>query len=66
LWRQARARCRRAVELLETVGKIGPGSSPVPDREAEAGDSEQRQEHEDLATRVEAHERTIPRRTERD
>jgi hypothetical protein len=38
----------------------------VADGEAEARDREHDQEHEDLATRVEDHARTIPRRPARD
>ena len=50
------------VEPLEMVGEIRVGASPVPDHEAEPGDGEQDQQHQELASRVGRHGATIPRR----
>src|SRR5437899_1299839 len=49
------------MQLFEIVGDIGPGSSPVAEREPEAGDREQDQQHDELTARREDHEERRPR-----
>src|SRR5439155_4143889 len=61
-----RSRRRRPVELLDLLDEVRVGAAPVADGEAEARGNEQKQQHEELAARVQGHEPTIPLRRPRD
>ena len=63
--RRERRRRARAVEGLEIRDRVGVGAAPAVDAEPARGDRDDREQHDEMASRIAEHVATIAREAER-